>query len=423
MDTPTIIQLRECRDKLRNALSSFRASRYSGTKYGDEQEYTAKGIAAGADAISTDISALLRTPAQFVQRSTTGERAQLANNLERLYSGIDNGDLDEVAATIDEIKPLLRGLGVRYTDERLDAFGERINQIQKDASALSQEIADVEEIKAEGNKLKEEISNVHQELTQEIELLNRQKEELAESINLTIEKHSELDALLSADKVRSEQIEQILTNSKSHEEIIDNFSTKVTSRESQLEKQEVATQQYKEKLEEFKAEREDYLSEARELIESAKLALEYKTAEGLSAAFTEQYNKANEAEFKNRWLISAGVFVLVSVGLGIWLTVENDVSLEIIVARISLLPILIAAAWFSARQYVKQKNIEEDYAYKAVLAKSIVGFSEQLSTESDKGEDYSYFIKSVLTQMHQDPLRKHTSKDPADIETVNTKES
>ena len=422
MDTPTIIQLRECRDKLRSSLSSFRASRYSDAKYGSEEEYTAMGIAAGIDAISTDIAGLIQTPAQLIQKTTVGERSQLVHNLERLYLGIDNEDLDEVAAAIDEIKPLLRDLSVRYTDERLDAFGERINQIQRDASTLSQEIADFEEIKAEGNKLKGEISSAHQELTQEIESLNRQKEELTESINLTIEKHSELDALLSADKVLSEQIKQLLDNSKNHEEAIDNFSKKISSRESQLEKQEVDTQQYKEKLEEFKADHENYLSEAKELIESAKLALEYKTAEGLSAAFTEQYNKANEAK-KNRWLTLASIFVLASVGLGIWLTVGNNVSLEIIVARISLLPILIGAAWFSAGQYVKQKNIEEDYAYKAVLAKSIVGFSEQLSTESDKGEDYSYFIKSVLTQMHQDPLRKRTSKDPADIETVNTEES
>ena len=72
--------------------------------------------------------------------------------------------------------------------------------------------------------------------------------------------------------------------------------------------------------------------------------------------------------------------------------------------------ILIAAAWFCAGQYVKQRNIAEDYAYKAALAKSMVGFSEQLSTESDKGAEYSYFIRSVLSEMLNDPLRKHSQK-------------
>ena len=419
MDIPTIVALRNCRDRLRNSLRSFTSTRHSDERYGNEQEYIAKGIVAGLFAILTDLSALIKAPAQLIQKTTHSERTQLAACIEKLNVYVESGNLHELVTVIDEIKPLLRSLGVRYTTERLEAFDGQINEIQKNASDLSQRIVDVEEILVEGNRLKAEIKDTHHALTQEIESLDKQRGDLDETINLTREKHSELDNLLSVDIERSEQIEQLLANSNSHTKTIDNFSKKIASRESQLEKQEVASQQYRDKLEEFKADHERHLSEAKELIKNAKLALEYKTAEGLSAAFTEQYNKANKTQPKGAWLGIAGVCVVASICLGIWLTVEKDVSLNIIVARISLFPILIGTAWFSAGQYVKQKNIAEDYAYKAVLAKSIVGFSDQLSKESDKGEDYSHFIKSVLTQIHKDPLRKHTLKYPADKKVNN----
>lgn len=201
-----------------------------------------------------------------------------------------------------------------------------------------------------------------------------------------------------------------MSEAKGHTEVITNFSKKIASRESQLEDQSVATEEYAQKLEGFKTTHEEYLAESHQLIESAKLALEYKTAEGLSAAFTAQYNRAHDSFSNKGWLIAAGLFVLSSVGIGIWVTLEQGLELSAVVSRISLLPILIGGAWFSAGQYVKQKNIAEDYAYKSVLAKSIVGFSDQLSSDSDKGTDYSHYMKSVLLQIHNDPLRKHALK-------------
>ena len=110
-------------------------------------------------------------------------------------------------------------------------------------------------------------------------------------------------------------------------------------------------------------------------------SLEYKTAEGLSAAFTTQYDRANNKKLNIFWLVSASFFVAASIGVGVWVALNEEIQLPAVVSRISLLPILLGGAWFSAGQYVKQKNIAEDYAYKSVLAKSIVGFSDQLSTD------------------------------------------
>lgn len=78
-----------------------------------------------------------------------------------------------------------------------------------------------------------------------------------------------------------------------------------------------------------------------------------------------------------------------------------------------MIPLTLTGAMFCARQYVKQKNIIEDYAYKTVLAKSIVAFSEEFKGK----EQYSQYIETVLREIHQDPLRQR-SKDK-DKEEVN----
>lgn len=414
MDTPTITQLREHRDEIKKSLRGIKVSQYAGQIFGSEQEYVAKGIVAGIHAILVDISALTSATSKFIQKSTHAERTQLVQHIAKLSSYVANKNLQQLALTIDQIKPIIRNIGIRHSNERKDAFDEHINDLQKNATNLSQHIIDVAAIKSEGNDLKEEIDSLHQQLTEKLEALREQEEVLEQLIATATENRDSLESMLSEDQTRSEEIEELLSASKSHSEVIDSFSKKIATRESQLENQGVSTEQYMEKLKKLESTHEEYLVAANQLIENSKLALEYTTAEGLSAAFTAQYNRANDAPSKIGWLVSASIFVAASVGIGIWVTVEQGIQLPTVISRISMLPILIGGAWFSAGQYVKQQNIAEDYAYKSVLAKSIVGFSDQLSTDSNKGSDYSHYMQSVLLQIHNDPLRKHALKPKED---------
>ena len=414
MDTQSIIQIRQLRDEIRKSLRSIKASHYVGEMYGNEQEYTSKGIVAGLDAILVDITALTKATAKFVQISTHGERTSLAKHMESVKNFINAKDLNRLAITIDLIKPLLRSWGIRHSDERRVAFDEHINGLQKKSHDLSEHISEVATIKSEGNDLKQEIDNLHQELIEKLEKLNEQEEALAKLIETTQENRSELENMLSEDQERSAIIKKLLASSNSHVEVIENFSKKIATRESQLENQTVSTEQYDSKIIKYAEEHESYLIKAEKLIESAKQALEYKTAEGLSAAFAEKCRESKKDGIAGNWILAAIFFVLATMALGIWIVSEEGLKLENIIARVSLLPILVAGAWFSAGQYVKLKNIAEDYAYKSVLTKSIVGFSDQLSSDSNKGEDYSHYIKSVLSQIHNDPLRKHESKSNMD---------
>ena len=415
MDIGTITAIREHRDDIKNYVRKVKVSKFT-DKYGLEQEYTAKGILTGIESVLNDVTALTKAPAKFIQISTHEERDRMAGWLGDLSANIADGDMSGMANAIDQIKPTLRNLGIRYSDERMETFDEFINSRQKDAVNLSQHVVNVKEIELEVDELKEKIKNAHEQITEKLESLNSQSEKLAESINSTEGQQSNLVDLLAEAEVRSQEIENLLTTSKSHVELITNFSKRVSSREKQLDRQENYTEEFKKQLEVFRGDHEKYLKEAQELIENSKVALEYTTAEGLSAAFTERHNKSNKFFPKFSWLLSAGAFVIAAVWIGYLLTTDESTNLARLVARFSLLPILIAGAWFCAGQYVKQKNIAEDYAYKAAIAKSIVGFSDKLSTQADKGDDYFSFMKFALSQMLNDPLRRHGRKEPTSFE-------
>ena len=150
--------------------------------------------------------------------------------------------------------------------------------------------------------------------------------------------------------------------------------------------------------------------EIKELIESAKKALNLKTAEGISAAIATQYEESKKPYLVGWWSFGAILFFLLAIGITVWIIsgykIPETDSWNSIVGRVVAIGVAISAATFCARQYIKQKNIIEDYAYKMTLAKSIVAFTEEIK-KSDKNQVAPYLTK-VLDEIHKDPLRART---------------
>lgn len=410
MDTPTITQLRELRDSISKARKTIKPKEHSDQKYGNENEFTAKGVLAGLDALTTDLSALLRAPNRFLQVSTYHERTNLVQHFKNIKTHITNKDINNLAVTLDQTKSLIRPYGVRESSERKEEFLNHIDEIQRKCESLGDYIDKLEDIKQQGEKSQEEINAAYESLSSKVSELSKRSSELDELLAKTDNVRKESELYLQNDKKNTQEINSLLNDAKSHKEIIESFSKRVEKREAQLESQEEKTEKFNETLDEYGVTQKNYLNEAEALIDNAKTALQYKTAEGLSAAFSEKYQETKSDRSTKAWVISAGMFVFLAIGVGIWIVWEKDLNLDAIVGRLSLLPILLGAAWFCASQYVKQKNIAEDYAYKSVLAKSIVGFSDQLASETNKGQEYTHYIKSVLEEMHNDPLRRQPAK-------------
>ena len=84
------------------------------------------------------------------------------------------------------------------------------------------------------------------------------------------------------------------------------------------------------------------------------------------------------------------------------LTEQSDLTIGMSIARIAIMSVTISAVWFCAAQYVRYKNTLDDYGYKSMLAKSMIGFLDQFQ----KPEEREYYLQTVLREIHQDPLRK-----------------
>lgn len=122
----------------------------------------------------------------------------------------------------------------------------------------------------------------------------------------------------------------------------------------------------------------------------------------LGQFFKEQHTEAKENV--NRWLYASAVLLAGAVGVCVWALWGFDAVSEIpyLFSRLSIVPLILAGLWFCSSQYIKQKHIIEDYAYKKVLALSMVSFRNEL-TDNSPGSVTEY-IKSVLEQLHQPPL-------------------
>lgn len=186
--------------------------------------------------------------------------------------------------------------------------------------------------------------------------------------------------------------------------------------------------QHEETIKNYKETYSAKLSEAEKLIEEAKIALNYKNAQGLSAAFSSQLTEAKSDKKTISWIIGAALFIIATLGIGVWIVTgwgmdydavsgNNTRMIYNLIGRLSMIPFTITGAIFCANQYTKQKNIIEDYAYKTVLAKSIIAFSEELRDKSP--ERYTEYLSTILKEIHQDPLRKRVQ----DKEVVSLKDS
>ena len=106
------------------------------------------------------------------------------------------------------------------------------------------------------------------------------------------------------------------------------------------------------------------------------------------------------------------LFLLLSLAATIWILtgygIDKPDEIASILGRIVAVGITIAGATFCASQYQKQTSIAEDYAYKAVLSKSILAFSDEIKKRNDT--QVTEYLTKVLTEIHKDPQRSRSTK-------------
>jgi len=254
---------------------------------------------------------------------------------------------------------------------------------------------------------------------------------------LRIEKNkliAEKNELIRAVKTVSNNVEKSKMNieqSKDNQNSLKNLGRTLEKYNDQLSQQKIKHRQYDDEIKKYRNEKNTSLKEVEDIKEEAKNAMKLGEASGISAALQAQYNEIKgkkQVGFKSIfnifigakvWVLGALLFGFIAIGLGIWLGISGDLKNSTIVARISLIFISLTGAWFCAGQYVKISNIATDYAYKVSLAKSIIAFSEQLKNSDEKDTSYQDYIKRILDEIHQHPLRNYKQQESvAPIEKI-----
>ncbi|OIR25691.1 stage II sporulation protein M [Bathymodiolus thermophilus thioautotrophic gill symbiont] len=246
---------------------------------------------------------------------------------------------------------------------------------------------------------------------------------------LRIEKNKlvkEKNELIKAVKTVSNNVEKSKINieqSKDNQNSLKNLGRTIEKHNDQLSQQKIKHKQYNDEIKKYRNEKSAALKEVENIKEEAKNAMKLGEASGISAALQAQYNEIKgkkQTGFKSIfnifigariWALGALLFGIIAIGLGIWLGASGDLTNSIIVARISLIFISLTGAWFCAGQYVKISNIATDYAYKVSLTKSIVAFSEQLKNSDATDTSYQDYIKKILDEIHQHPLRNYKQQE------------
>lgn len=415
METPVIIEIKKLRDDIKTSLETIDRTQYYSNNYGPEREYSGKGLYLGLESLLVDVSYLVKSHNIFISISTLSERNQIKNELANIHSYLSSPE--QLYQHIDNLKTLLRIYNIRGNSERWEHFAEVNKKLLEQSDEFGEVLKEVNTIKETAVVAKNSIDEKIKEIAEKFEEVEEKIQEV-EEVKTEVEENSEKlktinTALEKVKEQADENLEGIVESyneAKANEKIINSFAQKVQERESRLGEIQQLTEDNKQKLADYENERIKILEEAKKLIESAKTALNYKTAEGISASFQTQHENAKLWRHSGWWMIAASVFILIAIGLGVWIASDSTNKIHLIIGRIAIIPLPIIAAIFCANQYVKQKNIIEDYAYKMVLAKSIVGFSEQLKKDAsdDKGE-YIHYMKVALDEIHKDPLRKRNS--------------
>lgn len=419
MKTNTIIAIEELHEKISSELLVYRKYHIEqGTNmddplYGSEKEYSINTIIYTVQNLLSDLAYLIHAHNVFLSLFTYNERINVKNHLNQIYNHLHNRNHFYVVPEIEALKSLIRVWNVRIDKRKLEAYNEEIERIKHIKTSLNDDINDIKSLLEQVNSVYSGIQEYKIGVNNSIAELSRQQEGLK---NLLMDEEAELSKVkeyVNKSRTNEQVISQNLENANRSKKTFDEFIAKISEREIQLKKQEDDTNKYHEVLKNFSSDYTLAMEETRMLIEEAKKALNYKNAEGLSAAFSTQLSEAKSKSNTRGWLIGAIVFLLFTLFVGIWIitgwwidpstSTENQMLLNLI-GRLSMIPFTITGAIFCANQYTKQKNLIEDYAYKTTIAKSIIAFSEELRTKDP--ERYAEYISTVLKEIHQDPLRK-----------------
>ena len=250
------------------------------------------------------------------------------------------------------------------------------------------------------------------DLTEKVKTIEKNYNDSQELIKEVVENKIEIDDKLNKSNKNLETSRIIHSQIEKSDQEIQNIKKEILAFKSNIESYKNDINSSTESSNSIIMDFERMRDNVDKLIADAEAALQLKSSQGISAALSTQYENENKRIKKVSWLFASVVFLLFAL-IGVLLLlidfefenlkIVND-GVNSIVARVVFVGISITGATFSANQYNKQKYLADNYAYKLVLAKSILAFTKEIKKYNpDKAADY---MKDVLSEINKSPIEK-----------------
>lgn len=212
---------------------------------------------------------------------------------------------------------------------------------------------------------------------------------------------------LTKTETNRDEITRILTEIKKEQENINIISSHAEEKDNIINELKIEIKKhindYKDLIENIKNEKNEKFAEINDLLPGA-------TSAGLAKAFNTRKNDLKKNIKIWFWIRLLSTTAFIILGL-IMFSQSSDIKTfsSLILFAIKRSPViagLVLLEEFARRQFNIQTRLEEDYAYKEVLSKSYVGYSNQLEEidiEGSKGS--SKLSKNLLEAISQEPGR------------------
>ena len=329
----------------------------------------------------------------YIDKLPSKSRSQISSSLDNLQA-IINSHLPAIAQRYEFFaEAVLNANCYQNSLDDLDSSNikRELLDLRRRYRKLVQDISNAETDKTLINNIKDEVISAQTEITNAQEI-SEQK----------IKEFTSIEDNIKNQKTRIEQFEQDVENRK---KAIVAFAETIEANDAILDKM------INEKSKAIDSDLQEKQRLIEKLITSAEQALELKSAEGISAAYSSGFSNISSAKLNYLWMVGAVIFSFIALVSGFLLAggelqgikYQNIDSIYGIVGRFAVVAVSISAAAFCANGHLRWKNLEEDYRYKSILSKSIVAFANKIK-EVDESKVPEY-LNLVLSELHQDPLR------------------
>lgn len=256
--------------------------------------------------------------------------------------------------------------------------------------------------------LKNQVKKIESNYNKAIELLDS-----------FIEKKQLIENNLESSQNDLENVNQLFEDVKKAKQEIEDSKKEVVAFKNNVDSYKSDIQEKSENAQKIITEFNDYKETVKKLIADSEVALGLKASEGMSSAISVQYEKEENVEKRRQWLIASLVFLGIAfVGVALLIIKlkigEQEIvadNINAIIARVVFVAIAIAGATFTSKQYLKQKRLADEYAYKLVLAKSIVAFTQEIKRHSP--EQAAAYLTNVLEEINKSPISKTNDDTPS----------